>query len=275
MNENIYTRSLAWSLRADDLLMEEQTLCSTGREAPHSHQMGQVAILGTFATPGIVCTNLYLPPHGAGIGDHRFQVHNFDAHSVLGTEYPSTVQPLGRALCCKVARTVKNYNTVLKQLHVHHRSFEKLEFLQQNQLNMSAVEFQLMFNQWDGEVTRLMLGLEKCCNKFRDGSIEFSPVIGLWIRRIQVYRWIRQYHEGRVEHTGNLFRACRRLFVSPPTSLSPYQVTACKEDCKRHLEALRQSVPKLRDEHLRTCLDAARGRGNVNAVKSIIGMFRS
>ena len=82
-------------------------------------------------------------------------------------------------------------------------------------------------NQWDREVTRLMLGLEKRCNKFRDGSIEFSPVIGLWIRRIQVYRWIRRYHEGRVEHVGNLFWACRRLFVSPPTSLSPDQVTAC------------------------------------------------
>ena len=209
MNENIYTGSLAWRLQADGFLMEEQTLRSTGREPPHSNQTGQVAIMGTFATPGIVCTNLYLSPHGAGIDDHRFQVHGFDAHSVLGTEYPSTVQPLGRALCCKVAQTVKNYNTVLKQLLVHHRSFEKLEFLQQNQVNMSAVEFQLMFNQWDGEVTRLMLGLEKCCNKFRDGSIEFSPVIGLWIRRIQVYRWIRQYHEGRVEHTGNLFRACQ------------------------------------------------------------------
>ena len=130
-------------------------------------------------------------------------------------------------------------------------------------------------NQWDREVTRLMLGLEKRCNKFRDGSIELSPVIGLWIRRIQVYRWIRRYHKGRVGHAGDLFWACRQLFVSPPTSLSPDQVTACEEDCKRHLEALRQSVPKLRDEHLHTCLDAARGWGNVNAVKSIIGMLYS
>ena len=70
MNENIYTESLAWRLRADGLLMEEQTLHSTGREAPHSHQTGQVAIVGTFATPGIVCMNSYLSPHGAGIGDH-------------------------------------------------------------------------------------------------------------------------------------------------------------------------------------------------------------
>jgi hypothetical protein len=83
---------------------------------------------------------------------------------------------------------VNNYNKVLKQLLFQHWLFEKLEFLQRNHLNMSAADFQLMFNQWDREVIRLMLGSKKQCNKFRDGSIEFSPVIGLWIRRIKVYR---------------------------------------------------------------------------------------
>ena len=78
---------------------------------------------------------------------------------------------------------------------------------------MSAADFQLMFNQWDREVTRLMLGSKKRCNMFRDGSIEFSLVIGLWIRRIQVYSWIRRYLEGKVEHAGNLYRTCRCLFV--------------------------------------------------------------
>ena len=138
---------------------------------------------------------------------------------------------------------------------------------------MSGADFQLMYNQWDREVTRLMLGSEKRCNKFRDGSIEFSPVIGLWIRRIQVYRWIRRYLEGKVEHAGNLYRTCRRLFVPPPHSLTLPQVTAAKEDCKRHLEVLWQSAPKLRDEHLRSCLDSAQARGNANVVKSIVGIL--
>jgi hypothetical protein len=157
---------------------------------------------------------------------------------VLGTEYPMAVRPSGRALRCKVARTANNYNKVLKQLLVQHRSFEKLEFLQQNHLNMSATDFQLMYNQWDREVTRLMLGSKRRCNKFRDGSIEFTPVIGLWIRWIQVYRWIRRYLEGKVEHAGNLYWTCHRLFVPPLLSLTLPQVTAAKEDCKRHLEAL-------------------------------------
>jgi hypothetical protein len=118
MNENVYMGKLACALQSEGLLMEEQTLQSTGQEALCSHQTGQVAIVGTFATPEIVCTNSYLSPHGAGIGDHHFQVHNFDAHSILGTNYPKTTRPSGRTLYCKVARTVKKYNTVLKQLLV-------------------------------------------------------------------------------------------------------------------------------------------------------------
>jgi hypothetical protein len=112
--------------------MEEQTLCLTGKEAPHSHCTGKVEIVGTYATLGIICTNSYLSPHGAGVGNHRFQLHDFNAHTVLGTDYPKTVRPQGRALCCGVKPTVKRYNKVLMKLLIHHRLFEKLEFLQTN-----------------------------------------------------------------------------------------------------------------------------------------------
>jgi hypothetical protein len=275
MNENVYTGSLARHLRSDGLLMEEQTLHSTSQEAPHSHQTGQVAIVGIFMTPGIICSNSYLSLHGAGVGNHRFQVHDFNAHLVLGTEYPTTVRPSGRALRCKVFRTVTKYNEVLKQLLIHHRSFKKMEYLQQNRLRLSPAEFQLLFNQWDWEVTCLMLGLEHCRNKFRDGSIEFSPVVGLWLCQMQLYWWIRRYHEGRVQHAGNLFWTCRRLNVPNPNALTPKEMATAEKDCKRRLESLKAAAPKLQDEHLRTCLGKASARGNAAAVKSIIGILRS
>jgi hypothetical protein len=66
--------------------MEEQTLCSAGNQASHSHSTGKVTIVSTYAKLGIICTNLYLSPHGAGVEDHRFQLHDFDAHMVLGTD---------------------------------------------------------------------------------------------------------------------------------------------------------------------------------------------
>jgi hypothetical protein len=80
--------------------MEKQTLCLTGKETPHSHCTGKVAIVGMYATPGIIYTNSYLSLHGTGVDDHRFQLHNFDPHTVLGTDYPKTVRPQGKALCC-------------------------------------------------------------------------------------------------------------------------------------------------------------------------------
>ncbi len=55
------------------------------------------------------------------------------------------------------------------------------------------------------EVTQLMLDLEKWCNKIRDERIKFSPVIGIWIRLLQAYRWVQGFHENKVAHGGNLF----------------------------------------------------------------------
>jgi hypothetical protein len=107
VNENIYTGPLVKALRGNGLQMEEQTLCLTGKEAPHSHCTGKVAIVGTYATPGIICTNSYLSPHGTGVGKHLFQLHDSNAHTVLGTDYPKTVHPQGRALRCGVKCTVK------------------------------------------------------------------------------------------------------------------------------------------------------------------------
>ncbi len=113
------------------------------------------------ATPGIICTNSYLSPHGTGVGDYQFQLHSFNEHTVLGTDYPKAVHPQRRALCCGVECTVKWYNKVLMKLLIHHRLFEKLEFLQTNHHLMSADAFQTLFTRWDTEVMQLMLALEK------------------------------------------------------------------------------------------------------------------
>ncbi len=62
----------------------------------------------------------------------------------------------------------------------------------------SVAEFELMFNKCDNEVTELMLSSESKCNKFVDGTIKFSPVVGLWIDRLRTYHWIIWYKQGQV-----------------------------------------------------------------------------
>ncbi len=70
---------------------------------------------------------------------------------------------------------------------------------------MSVADFQLMFNKWDKEVTEFMLSAESKCNKFMDGTIEFSPVVGLWINCLRTYHWILWYKQGQVPDPCNLF----------------------------------------------------------------------
>jgi hypothetical protein len=65
---------------------------------------------------------------------------------------------------------------------------------------MSVDDFQMLFKKWDMEVTQLMLASGKLFNKFLDGSIEFSLVTSIWIRRLQAYRWVQQFHENKVAH---------------------------------------------------------------------------
>ncbi len=275
LNENVYAGQLVKLLQGDDLLMCKQTLQLTSTKAPFSNGRGKVAIIGTFATPGIVCTNSYLSPHREGVGDHRFQVHDFDASLVLGTNYPKSIHPSGRALCCGVEWTVKKYNKVLRQMLIWHRAFEKMEYLQENHDNLTAAEFQLLFNLWDMEVTQLMLGLEKRCNKFRDGNIDFSPVVGLWIRHLQAYRWIDRYQNGQVPHAGNLYRLCRCLSVPSPSSLTVEEVIAAEVACVQKLADLKLQAPVLWNEHLHNCLDTARERGDKVATAAIIAILRT
>jgi hypothetical protein len=107
-NNNVFMGPLAKALQGNGLRMEEQTLCLTGKEAPHIHCNGKVAIVGTYATPEIICTNSYLSPHSTGAGNHLFQLHDFNAHTVLGTDYPKTVHPHKRALFCSLQGGMNN-----------------------------------------------------------------------------------------------------------------------------------------------------------------------
>ena len=134
---------------------------------------------------------------------------------------------------------------------------------------MSAGDFQKLFNKWDMEATQLMLTSEKQCNKFCDGSIEFSLVTSIWIRHFQAYRWVQQFHENKVAHKGNLFRTCRHLNIPSPLVLTPAQVVLNVHECMIWLEGLKKDTSKLWNVHLRECLSLALVREDTASVISI------
>jgi hypothetical protein len=122
---------------------------------------------------------------------------------------------------------------------------------------MSADAFQTLLNRWDMEVVQLMLASEKRCNKFCDGSIEFSLITGIWIHCLQAYHWVQQFHENKVAHGGSLFQTCRHLNIASPVVLTPSQVVLNVNECMTWLESLKKDVPKLRNAHLHECLSSA------------------
>ena len=166
LNENIYTGPFSRQLQHEELLMEEQTLKSTGHQAPYSHQSGRTPIVGTFATPGIQCGNSYLSPHNTGVGDHRFQIHDFSAASVLGTEYPKTVKPTVRSLRCSNVKARKKYTKRLKKLCTKHRAYDKLEYLTSNKNTLPRFTLEKKFNKWDTELVQFQLGAENDATDF-------------------------------------------------------------------------------------------------------------
>ncbi len=103
---------------------------------------------------------------------------------------------------------------------------------------------------------QLILALEKQCNKFCDGSIEFSLITSIWVRCLQAYHWV-QFHENKVAHRGNLIQTCRRLNIASLLVLTPAQVVLNINECMTWLEGLKKDAPKLGNAHLRKCLSLA------------------
>ena len=138
-----------------------------------------------------------------------------------------------------------------------HRIYEKLENLHLHKSSIPRGEFQLKFNSWDREVTHLKLGSEKGSNQFFNGTIEFSPLLGILVRNIRVYRWIKHFKAGKPTNKKNLWRTCKQQMIPLPLSLTQEEVTEKINGCMKRLANLREKGPKLRAKHLASRLEVA------------------
>jgi len=86
----------------------------------------------------------------------------------------------------------KKYIKKLKLSLKSHRVYDKLEYLNNNKHSLPRETFEKLFNKFDTEVVQLSLNAEKVCNQFYNGTIEFSPMVGMCIRMIRVYKWIQK-----------------------------------------------------------------------------------
>ena len=121
-----------------------------------------------------------------------------------------------------------------------------------------------------------MHSAEDQCQKFKNDTLEWSPTIGLWIKRYQLYVAMQKYHAGKMPDPQNFLRACSGTMANIP---DPRTITAIDRKARLQavidrLESLRPLEPRLRIDHLRNCLDAAKKRNDAKSILTIIWILK-
>ena len=139
---------------------------------------------------------------------------------------------------------------------------------------MTEAEFQLLYNAWDTELLELMLASEKRCRKLKNDHIPFSPVIGVWLRRLNAFRWVERHKQGKVRNMRNLRRACVLNFMDPPEMMTIAEIELNIHACLEKIDDLKKTAPAMREAHLRERLDEARNRDDSKAADAIVRILR-
>ena len=117
---------------------------------------------------------------------------------------------------------------------------------------VTPANFQLQFNKWDKELTEPMIVAEGRCRQFKNNDIAFSPIVVKWIKRLNLFRWIKEYKNGGKVNKSNLVQTCTKTAnVNHPDTYSLDEVMVEEHACLSFLEELRATAPYLRLQHLR------------------------
>eukprot|EP00956_Cyclotella_meneghiniana_P022374 scaffold42312_cov96-Cyclotella_meneghiniana.AAC.2 len=147
---------------------------------------------------------------------------------------------------------------------------EKLLRLKHLDESVTPAQYQLMHNKWDNELGDFMASAEDQCTKFKSSLIEYSPTVGVFIKRRSILKWILRWYDGKVPDVRNLLRAAKWNNVENPLTTSREDIEARLVACIGHLMELKKIAPELRRKHLLSCLIEARKRGDDTAVAEIL-----
>ena len=214
-NQDVYSGKLATALSQEPLNMTCLMHRATGERVPNSHLWGTGRISTIFGSPGVRVGHGMCYPHWFGIGDHRVMVLEISAHTAFGGAYPAISPHTSRTLSCRTKRLKDIYCNKLLELTTRHKMHERLLRLH----SMDGDSYSLAHNKWDSELGEYMRCAEKECSHYKDGTIDYSPTVGQWLRRQSVLKWLLRWHEGRVPDTRNLLRAAHRLNIDNPLQL--------------------------------------------------------
>jgi hypothetical protein len=102
----------------------------------------------------------------------------------------------------------------------------------------------------DEEGKAYMRHAEKIYCKIKLCRIPFSPEALIWIRQVQVYYSLLQYHKGRVKNQGNLKRAACRCNIPNPLSLTVAEIYERLKECKKECLFFQEHGERFRWKYL-------------------------
>jgi hypothetical protein len=264
-NQDVYSGKLAQALATEPINMKCLMEKAIGEKVPNSHFSGKGQISTIFGSPGVVTGNGMCYPHWYGVGDHRVMVLEIAALNAFEGSYPTISTPTARILSCRTKRHRDKYCKRLRQLVEEHRMDKRLQEIS----SLTGDQYILAHNQWDNELGDYMRSAELHCSHYKDGSIEFSPTVGQWLRKRSILKWILRWKEGKVPDVRNLLRAAKRMHIDKPLELSAQEIEARLVSCINAIYDLRHKAPSLRDKHLKWRLTLAYKREDDAAVQEI------
>ena len=112
------------------------------------------------------------------------------------------------------------------------------------------------------------------CRKIKSCRIPFSPEASIWIRRVQVYYSLLQYHKGRLKNRGNLKRTARRCNIPHPLSLSVLEIYERLKERKKECLFFQEHVKRFRRRHLNNRLQIAQEEDDEEVFKKISAIIQ-
>ena len=215
-SKNAYNGRFAARLQQADIMMTKQCRVATGRGLPVTFVTGSRMIDAVYATTGIEFTNAALLPKYGGIGDHLCFILDFCSASVIGGVHPNVIPRTPQKLNCYCIRMRTSYNKTLNELADRHQMFQRIDQLIKLPSVMSPAEFQLKLNRWDDELTDYMRRSENKCHKFKQNHIEWSPEVGVWIRRRSLLNECLGFKLGKWKGSSNMFQKCKVNKIGDP-----------------------------------------------------------
>ncbi len=233
-NEHVINRSLGKELGDKSRLdLREAIVQHTGTSPGPTFFRGSKLIDGMWVLGDLDTSNACVMPFGYGVGDHRAFILDVTIESLIEVDPVKIVRPVGRWLNSRLAGCCKAYIESFKANIARHCLLERLYNAHTGAHSNEDRATKIMMINEEGKA--YMRREEKICQKIKCCRIPFLPEATIWIRRVQVYSSILQYHKGKIKNRRNLKRTARRCNIQDPLGMSIQEILlwleACKKEC--------------------------------------------